>query len=475
MGKSYQFKMKTKPWAHQLKALEFLFERNCGALYTVPGSGKTKVMIDLIVNKGFQRVLVVAPKVPCKDVWVDEILLHSDIKRNQIFLMSELTGKQKAEVLKQMKKPKPGDPVLIFICNYESVWQEPARHCWMYKKVALDCIICDESHKIKSPGGKASGFLAQLAKRVDNRYALTGTPMAERPEDVYAQYRFIDRSIFGTNYDDFCARYINYDLRASMKIGHDVKDKNKPYKNLDELQEKFYSCAFRMPPTIKLPEVSFTEVSIPMPDELVETYLQIRDDGAIEYEDGFMTIDNILAMSTRLQQITSGYLALEDDDGNRWLERLSTYRRTRLLKFIKGIPEHEPLVIFAKFKKDLLSIRKVAERLDCGYSEVSGRVNELSDWKQGQTRILGVQYGSGAEGINLTRSHICIFYSQEQSLAKYEQALKRTHRPGQKKKCLYYNFVATIPGESTVDQNILRSNELKKSYVDRVMDGEISL
>ena len=96
----------------------------------------------------------------------------------------------------------------------------------------------------------------------------------------------------------------------------------------------------------------------------------------------------------------------------------------------------------------------------------------MSDWKQGKTRILGVQYGAGAEGINLTRSHICIFYSLEVSLAKYEQALKRIHRPGQKKPCLYYNFIAVAPEGKTIDQKILYSLEQKKDYVDLVMQGE---
>ena len=469
------FKMKLKPWGHQLKALKFLYKRDRGALYTDPGSGKTKVMIDLIVNRGWKRVLVVAPKVPCKDVWVDEILLHSDIPREDIVLLTELDGKQKAALLKTYKKPKEDEGTTIFICNYDSVWMEPVRRVWFRKNLALDCVICDESHKIKAPGGKASGFLAQLGKLVPCCYAMTGTPMAERPEDVYAQYRFIDRRIFGTNYSEFEARYVNIDLKASAGKYYTVKDKRQPYKNLEELREKMFSCAFSLPPAFKLPETNNMTVEIPMPEDLSRVYLELREAGATELGEGYLTIDNILTQSVRLQQVTSGYLALENDDGDKWLERLSTYRRTALLKYLRSIPESEPIVVFAKFRKDLLSVRKVAERLGHGYSEVSGREDTLPDWKKGKTRILGVQYGSGAEGINLTRSHICIFYSLDHSLAKYEQAIKRIHRPGQKKPCLYVHFAATIEGDRTIDQKILRSIKEKKSLVDMVMNGEETL
>lgn len=466
------FQMKLKPWGHQLKALKFLYKRNRGALYTAPGSGKTKVMIDLIVNRGWKRVLVVAPKAACKNVWVDEILMHSDIPRENIMMMVDLSGKAKALLLKSFKKPEEDEGTTIFICNYESVWMEPVRRVWFYKKLALDCVICDESHKIKSPGGKASGFLAQLGKAVQCCYAMTGTPLAERPEDVYAQYRFIDRSIFGTNYEEFEARYVNIDLKASAGKSYTVKDKKQPYKNLEELREKMFSCAFSMPPTIRLPDTNSMTVEIPMPVELARIYTGLREEGAAELGEGFLTIDNVLAQAIRLQQVTSGYLALENDAGEKWLERISTYRRTALLKYLRGIPESEPIVVFARFKKDLFSIRKVAERLGQGYSEVSGREDTLADWKAGKTRIIGVQYGSGAESINLTRSHICIFYSLDESLAKYDQAVKRIHRPGQKKPCLYVHFAATMPGIETVDQKMMRSVETKKSLVEAIMNGE---
>jgi len=475
MARYNGFQMKTKPWAHQLKALEYLYERDCGAIYTVPGSGKTKVIIDLIVNRGFKRVLVLAPKVPCKDVWVDEIQLHSCIPKKSIVLLSEMNGEDKAALLKTFQKPTEDEGVTVFICNYESVWREPVRRVWFYKKLAIDCVVCDESHKIKSPGGKCSAFLAQLAKKVPHRYAMTGTPLAESPEDVYAQYRFIDRTIFGTNFQEFCNRYVNYDLAASASKGYQVKDKKNPYKNLDELHDKMFSCAFSMPPTVKLPKTTRMTLKTPMDERTEAMYNELVEEGAIELGDGYMTTENILTAIVRRQQVSSGYLALEDDEGDQWLERISTYRRTALLKFLRELPDSEPVVVFAKFRKDLYSIRKVAERLGSGYSEVSGRENTLGDWKKGKTRILGVQYGSGAEGINLTRAHICVFYSLDHSLAKYEQALKRIHRPGQKQPCTYYHIVATKSEGRTVDQDILQSLKLKKDYVNLVMTGQKSL
>ena len=462
------FKMKTKPWEHQLKALEYLIDRDTAALYTKPGSGKTKIMIDLIVNRDFKRVLVVAPKKPC-DVWPPQFILHAGLGSDTVIPLHSLSWEQKQEKLKWAME-QPQDKQLVFIVNYDSVWRNPLDRMLFYKKLNLDCVICDESHRIKSPGSKCSRFLARLGKIVPHRYLLTGTPLAENPMDVYAQYRFLDPGIFGTNYYAFCDQYQNVDPYLTAKIGHTILDRRQPYKNLAVLQEKMFSCAFYMKSTVKLPKTTRMVVKIPMDAKTEAVYKELAKEGALEMGEGFMTVNNVLAMTMRKQQVTSGYIPLEYDDGSKELKRISTYRRTFLYKFLKGIPEEEPVVIFAKFRKDLYSIRKVAERLGCGYSEVSGAEDTLAEWKAGKTRIIGVQYGSGSEGIDLTRSHICIFYSLDHSLGKYDQARKRVHRPGQESPCLYYHFVATMSSGKTVDQEILQCWKDKENYVNMVMN-----
>lgn len=469
MGTYSGFTMKTKPWAHQLRALEYLYVRDYGALYTKPGSGKTKVFIDLIVNRGFKRVLVVAPKKPC-DVWPGQIRLHSDFDSTSIIPLHNLSLKGKLNELNlAMKTPK--DKPLILICNYDSVWRKPLDKRWFYKKLGIDCVICDESHRIKSPGSKCSMFLSRLGKVIPNRYLLTGTPLAENPLDVYAQYRFLNREIYGTNYEAFCAEYVNIDPVLTARFKHMTPNKQQPYKNLDKLREKMFSCAFYMKSAVKLPKTTRMVVKIPMDPKTETAYKQLLKEGAIEIEDGFMTVNNVLAMTIRKQQVTSGYLPLEYDDGRKELKHVSTYRRTFLYKFLKGIPEEEPVVIFAKFKKDLCSIREVAERLGCGYSEVSGSEDTLKDWKAGKTRILGVQYMSGSESIDLTRAHLMIFYTLDHSLGKYDQARKRIHRPGQDQPCIYWHFVATMSSGKTVDEEIIHCWKRKENYVDAVMKG----
>lgn len=471
MIKRNGLKMKTEPWPHQLKALEYLAARDCAALYTKPGSGKSKVLIDLIVNRGFKRILIVAPKKPC-GAWPKQFRIHSDIPETNILLLTTKTIKQRAVLLKAIDRVKDGDDPVVFICNYDSVWRSPLDRIWMYKKLGLDCVICDESHRIKSPSSKCSKLLTKLGRGVDHRYLLTGTPLAENPMDVYAQYRFLDPSIFGTNYAAFCEEYQNIDPILTARVGFPMLNKKQPYRNLDRLHDKMFSCAFYAKATIKLPKTVRKIARIPMDKKIEGIYNELVDEGAVELGDGFMTVNNVLAMTTRKQQVTSGYLPLEYDDGTKELKRISTYRRNALLQWLKYIPADEPVVVFARFKKDLYSIRKVAERIGCGYSEISGAEDTQAEWDAGKTRVIGVQYGSGSEGIDLTRACWCIFYTLTHSLAKYEQARKRIHRPGQTRPCTFIHFVAVKSKGRTVDEDIMECQKEKKNYVTAVMRGD---
>lgn len=143
------------------------------------------------------------------------------------------------------------------------------------------------------------------------------------------------------------------------------------------------------------------------------------------------------------------------------------------MQLLEDIPPTEPVVIFARFKKDLYSIRKVCERMEKSYSELSGREDTLADWQAGKTQIIGVQISSGAESIDLTRARYCIYYSMTHSLATYDQSLKRCHRPGQTRPVTYMRIIATSKTvKSTIDEQIVYCLDRKKDVVEYLMQKD---
>lgn len=469
-----EFIFKTKPWEHQLKALSYLYERNAAALYTDMGTGKTKVMIDLVVNRGFKRVLITCTSKGC-DVWEREFKKHSFIDPQFVYNLSGVSTSDKVSAIKsEPLRSYLSDPAttVVFICNYEGVWREPFARTLLTKKVGIDCVICDESHKIKSPGSKCSRYLTKIGKRVPHRYLVTGTPMAENPEDIYAQYKFLDPAIFGTNLQEFRERYENPDLKMSAKIGAWIVDKNDPYKNEKELHDKMFSCAFKADSSVKLPAQRSIVYKFPISKKAEKAYKELEKEGVLEYRAGDLVVENILNMSMRKQQLLSGFVPVISDEGEKRYVNIDHSKAEALQELLEGLPPDEPVVVFARYKKDLKAIQQVCEKLHRGASELSGGRDTEADWQAGKTSVLAVQFSSGSESVDFTRARYCIYYSHTVSLAQYLQSKKRIHRPGQTRPVVYYHLVAQLSKGTSEDEKYIAAYKRKQEVIDYIMEYE---
>lgn len=473
MGDVMKFKYKTKPWLHQEKALEYLYKRNCAALYTDMGTGKTKVMIDLIQNRKFRRVLVVAPNKAC-EVWEEQIGIHGFESQFCVLRLNSFSSEKVInELLKLPKWDKSYNEnrTYVFIINYEKVWRDGIDKLFLRKTFGIDCVICDESHRIKSPTSKCSRYLARLGKIVQNKYLVTGTPLAENPIDVYAQYRFLDPSIFGTNFSKFREEYEVLDPVLTAKIGHRILDKNNPYKNLDKLQEKMFSCAFYIKSSLELPTQTDIEYKVTMPNKTEKLYHKMLKKKVAELNGMWLESSNVLTTILRLQQITSGYVKVENiETKEQKVINVDSAKLNALRDLIEDLPLGEPIVIFAQYKKDIKNIHKLCKEMGFSYSELTGSKDTLKSWQNGTTQVLAVQYSSGSESISLIRARYCIYYSLSNRLALYEQSRKRIHRPGQTKPVVYYHLIEHMSKGYTIDQKIYSALKSKKEIVDYVIE-----
>ncbi|WP_461365392.1 SNF2-related protein, partial [Candidatus Darwinibacter acetoxidans] len=192
-------------WTHQKRAFQFAKNLPAVGLFMEMGSGKTKVAVDLIANRNHKRILVVCPKSAMADVWARQVPMYSHIPIDVVILDGSTASKKMEQAKAALAQAEEAGRPVILVVNYESVWREPLGS--FLKQAGLDCAVLDESHRIKSPGSRVSLYCTALGKRVPYRMALTGTPAHNSPLDVYAQYRFLDPGIFGTNFSAFRNRY----------------------------------------------------------------------------------------------------------------------------------------------------------------------------------------------------------------------------------------------------------------------------
>jgi SNF2 family DNA or RNA helicase len=442
-------------------------EHSSAALLLQMGAGKTKICIDLINNKNYKLTLIVCPHKASR-VWVKQFPIHSSDTEICVYNLCKFSSGKKVELMKKVAGEQKSDSKIVYIINYDSIWREPFR-TYIKDKVRFDAIICDESHRLKSPSSKCSRFLQVLGRRCEHRYISTGTLLAQTPLDVYAQYRFLNPEVFGTSFETFRRRYTKLDVAKSMKLGYEVLDKDEPYVNLEELNEKIMSCAFKVDAELDLPPTRDIIVEFDISSKAESLYKELQKEGAVELAKGNLEIDNVLTTVLRLQQLTSGFIRLEDEYGNTHTEVIDKARCDALEDLLTDLPQDEPVVVFAKFKQDIKNILKVCEKLGRSCSEMSGRKDEYDDWDAGKTSVLVVQIESGAEGLDFTRAKYAVYYSLTHKLWVYTQSRKRLHRPGQKHEVTYYILQGKLRKGKSVDEGILDSLNKNEHYIQKVM------
>jgi SNF2 family DNA or RNA helicase len=232
----------------------------------------------------------------------------------------------------------------------------------------------------------------------------------------------------------------------------------------DEFAEKVATTTLYAKTTdvLDLPEVMHHQIDVTLTPKEAKLYRDLESDLCAACDDGTVTPANALVHLLRLQQITGGWIKPDEQPARQIDETPS--KASAIADLIADLPEDEPIVIFCRFKSDIRSCKAICEPR--GVSELSGDANELADWQDGKTNVLVAQIQSGGIGIDLTRAAYCIFASLGYSLAEYEQALARLHRPGQERTTHFYHLVA----ENTVDQDVYAALRERKEVIESVLN-----
>lgn len=463
---------RTKPWRHQYEAFKFAYDKPAIMLALDMGCGKSKVAIDLISNKEYKKVLIACPKTVIP-TWVEQFEEHGYIGRRPI----PLTGSSENKAGQLQWAMMESEVAIIF--NYESVISRTKtvnkakieipnplgdKIMELAKAGRIDCVILDESHRIKGDTSKTSWFFKRLARHVKARMCLTGTPFHHSPLDIYGQYRFLDSKIYPPFYRTFKHRYSLTDPG--------VKGGKLEIINKDDLMKKFYSIAFRVKATdvLDLPEEIHEKRTFELGSATDIVYRAVEKKFRAVLADGEINVANALVWFLRLQQITAGFTKLDDDDVE---TEIGEDKKKALSDTLHDIPKDEPVVVFSRFTHDIDAVKEVADKLGFSCSELSGRVNEFEEWKSsGGNKILACQIKSGKEGISMIRARYCIYFSHGLSMGDYQQSKKRLLRPGQTRSVVYIHLLASNTIDQRVHSGLLGKENLAESLLSSYKEGK---
>ena len=181
------------PFSHQVKGYELLEKENSFFIAWEQGTGKSKIIIDYCYNtitKGeIKYVLVVAPLSLLYN-WKNEILKHQPRATTVILYGSKI---ERAELFISALRNRTN----FLLINYDGI---SVIFDYLYKYLNSNiALILDESHSIKNIRTRRFKLLSKLYDKFlfSKRFLLSGTPITQSPLDIFTQFYFIDKNIFG--------------------------------------------------------------------------------------------------------------------------------------------------------------------------------------------------------------------------------------------------------------------------------------
>ena len=471
-----KYKFKTKPYEHQMTALEKSWNKENFAYFMEMGTGKTKVLIDnlaMLYDKGkVDGALIVAPKGVIKTWYEQELPTHlPDHVENVTVLWQPNITKAQQEKLESLFEIETALHILIM--NVEAFSTDKGvKFASKFLNSHKTLMAVDESTTIKTPTAKRTKNIIDLGKFAKYRRIMTGSPITKNPLDLYTQCEFLDPYLL-----DFTSYYAFRNRYAEMKTMHlrgrsiQVVDE---FKNLGELSEtvKTFSERVLKEDCLDLPPKIFMKRYISLTPDQKKIYEQMKKAAMAVLNGKVTTTMTVLTQLMRLHQITCGHFTA--DDGS-----TQAVDNNRINELMNVLAETEgKAIIWANYQ---LSVGEIIQKIIKEYGEDSYvHYYGLTSQEDRQDNIRKFQNDpkcrfiigtpqTGGYGITLTQAHTVIYYSNGYDLEKRLQSEDRAHRIGQNKTVTYIDMIA----EDTVDEKIVKALRDKINIASEVMGEEL--
>jgi len=471
------YKFKTKPYAHQIKALELSWDKPYFAYFMEMGTGKSKVLLDniaMLYDAGkINGVLIISPKGVYKNWHDGEIPTHlpNHIDHTAVLWQAMINQKQQKELDKLFTT---GEDLHILNMNVEALsTKKGVEFAAKFLRCHRTMMAIDESTTIKNPDAKRTKHICSLGEFAAYKRILTGSPVTKSPLDLYKQCEFLKKELLGhTSYYTFRTRYA---VMKTANFGGKSVQIVTGYQHLPELSEKLKLFSYRVlkEDCLDLPPKTFVKRLVTLTPDQKKLYIQMKQLALAQMDGKMMTTATVMTQLMRLQQITCGHFTAddgttEDIDSNRLPELMNVLEETE-----------GKVVIWAHWQRDVNRIirevsKKFGENSFVDYygltpmSERQKNINKFQDPNSPVRFFIGTTQ-TGGYGITLTAASTMVYYSNGYDLEKRQQSEARIDRIGQHYPMTYIDIYC----EDTVDARIVKALKKKVNIASQIMGEEL--
>jgi SNF2 family DNA or RNA helicase len=417
--------MPFEPFAYQYEGIAWLFSQKAALLADEMGLGKTMqaiTAIRLLMRSGqARRVLLICPK-PLIPNWQREFKLWAE--ELPVMLLEGDASRRK------MLWTMPGINVLI--ANYELMSRD-LEELVDEDFPRLDLLVLDEAQRVKNRESRT----AQVARSIPRQrsWALTGTPIENRPEELGSLYEFLE--VVPPRADPDLKQLQKLSKTYILRRTKDLVLTDLPprldrdeYLEMTPAQQHAYKIAEKEG-VIHLNELG-DSISVQHVFELVLRLKQITNFDPLTGESA--KLDRLLAdMEEIAASNGKAILFSQWTKALDWLdERLKPFGP---LIYHGGVPTAKREPVLKRFKEDP----------DC--------------------HLLLMSYGTGAVGLNLQFAGYVFLFDRWWNPAVEDQAINRAHRIGQKNPVIVTRFISKDTIEERIDLVLRQKRELFASVL----------
>ena len=471
------YKFKTKPYDHQIKALEKSVDEKNYAYFMEMGTGKSKVLVDnmaMLYDKGkINGALIIAPKGVYNNWFTGEIPTHlaSHIKPKMVLWTAAISKTKQKEYDSLFET---GYDLHILIMNVESFSTDKGRlFAGKFLRAHRALMTIDESTTIKNPTAKRTKAIVALGKEAYYKRILTGSPVTKSPLDLFSQCNFLnDELLESGSYYSFKNRYA---VMKTHNFGGRRVQLVHSYQRLDELASILKGFSYRVlkEECLDLPDKIYIKREVELSKEQLQAYSTMKSAALATLKGKIATAPHVLTQMMRLHQITCGHL--KNDDGT-----TTEIKSNRMTELMNLLDETEgKVIIWGNYIYDIENLVKAvgkeygADSVVQYYGATSqdDRAKAIKKFQDPDSKVkffIGNPQTAGY-GITLTAAGTVVYFSNGYDLEKRLQSEDRAHRIGQTKSVTYVDFIAP----KTVDEKIVKALRNKIDIASQVMGEEL--
>lgn len=321
-------------------------------------------------------------------------------------------------------------------------------HLKELNKIPFKFVALDEAHRVKEPKAQQTRAIWYVGHQpgVKTRWAMTGTPVANHPGDLWSIMHFTNPEEFPTRgkfLDRFCLSAWN--AQGTMDIVGIQPDRREEFfRLLDPRFRRTLKATVlpQLPPKVRhVRYAPMTPTQRRMYNELGATFVTRTADGQLLLALGQ------LAATTRLMQLASSSVKVEKinpDDPKTWkVHVVDPSPKLDVLEEVldeigvtKRHYEGPPVLVAAESLQLLKLAVKRVEKHGTKYGVISGEIapvdrqHVLADLAANRIRILFFTSKAGGVGLNMTAANTLINLQRSWSLVDEVQKENRNHRIG---------------------------------------------